>query len=108
MRDQCLSAGRDSRRYAVGCFTTITLAPKTQTDLVHWTKPTLVMTLQDLLARDPAGSYDAYYSLLDPAAPDRNLTVVVERSYLYYVGLNYINNEDRVLFRQPIRLSLNQ
>ena len=41
------------------------------------------MTLQDLLARDPAGSYDAYYSLLDPAAPDRNLTVVVERSYLY-------------------------
>jgi len=80
----------------------------TTTDLVHWTKPTLVVTLQDLLGSDPEGSYYAYFSLLDPIAPDRNFTIVGDHPYLYYVRLNSNDNSDRVLFRQPIRLSLNR
>jgi len=80
----------------------------TTTDLVHWTKPTLVVTLPDLLASDPEGSYYAYFSLLDPAAPDRNFTIVGDHPYLYYVRLTSYNNSDRTLFRQPIRVNLNQ
>jgi hypothetical protein len=75
----------------------------TTTDLVHWTKPTLVVTLQDLLAHDPAGTFYAYFSVLDPNAPDRNFTITGDHAYLYYVRLNS-NTNDRVLFRQPIRL----
>jgi hypothetical protein len=78
----------------------------TMADLVHWTKPTLVVALQDLLAGDPQGSYYAYFSLLDPIAPDRNFPIVGDPPYLYYVRLNSHNNSDRVLFRQPIRLNL--
>ena len=80
----------------------------TTTDLVHWTKPTLVVTLEDLLAHDPAGSYYAYFSVLDPNAPDRNFSIVGDRAYLYYTRLNSNDNSDRVLFRQPIKLQLNQ
>jgi hypothetical protein len=80
----------------------------TTTDLVHWTKPALVVTLQDLLAHDPAGTYYAYVSVLDPHAPDRNFTIVGDQAYLYYVRLNSNANSDRVLFRQPIRLHLSQ
>jgi len=80
----------------------------TTTDLVHWTKPTLVVTSQDLLAHDPAGSYYAYFSVLNPNAPDRNFTIVGNRAYLYYTRLNSSNLPDRVLFRQPIQLQLSQ
>lgn len=33
------------------------LYPTTSTDLVHWTKPTLVVTLDEILANDPKGSW---------------------------------------------------
>jgi hypothetical protein len=75
----------------------------TTTDLVHWTKPTLVVTLKDLLAHDPVGTFYAYFSVLDPNAPDRNFTITGDHAYLYYVRLNS-NTNDRVLYRQPIRL----
>ena len=78
----------------------------TTEDLVHWTKPTLVVTSNDLLAHDPTGSYYAYFSVLDPQAPDRNFSVVGDQAFLYFVRLNS-NLPDRVLFRQPIRLHLN-
>jgi len=78
----------------------------TTTDLVHWTRPTLVVTQQELLSHDPPESYYAYFSVLDPHAPDRNFTIVGERAYLYYTRLNSGSNPDRVLFRQPIDLNL--
>jgi hypothetical protein len=80
----------------------------TTKDLVHWTKPTLVVKSSDLLAHDPAGSYYAYFSVLDPHAPDRNFSIVGDHAYLYYVRLNSNVNPDRVLFRQRIKLRLNR
>ena len=80
----------------------------TSTDLVNWTKPTLVVTVKDLLAQDPKGSWlYAYFSLLDPAAPDMNFSMIGDHPYLYYVRLNNNNVYDRVVFRQAITLTVN-
>jgi hypothetical protein len=79
----------------------------TTVDLVHWTKPTLVVTQEELLSHDPAGSFYAYFSVLDPHAPDRNFTIAGNRAYLYYTRLSNFTN-DRVLFRQPLKLKLTQ
>jgi len=81
----------------------------TSTDLVNWTKPTLVVTLAELSANDPKGSWlYAYFSLLDPAAPDLNFSIIGDHPYLYYVRLD--NNEvyHRAVFRQRVKLTLNQ
>jgi hypothetical protein len=80
----------------------------TTTDPVSWTKPTLVVTLEELLAHDPPGSFYAYFSVLDPHAPDRNFTIVGDHAYLFYTRLNSTDNLDRVLFRQPIELHLHR
>jgi hypothetical protein len=81
----------------------------TSTDLVHWTKPTLVVTVKELSKDDPKGSWlYAYFSLLDPAAPDLNFSILGDHPYLYYVRLNNNNASDRVLFRQRVQLILNQ
>lgn len=78
----------------------------TSTDLVHWTKPTLVATLEQFLAQEPPGSWSyAYFSLIDPAAPDLNFSIVGDQPYLYYVRFDN-NSNDRVLFRQGITLTL--
>ena len=80
----------------------------TSTDLVNWTKPSLVVKLSELLAEDPAGSWlYAYFSLIDPNATDLNFSVVGEHPYLYYVRLDN-NSSDRVLFRRPITLTPNR
>ena len=76
----------------------------TSRDLIHWTKPALVVTVADLLKNDPKGSWlYAYFSLVDPDAPDLNFSRVGDHPYLYYVRLN-LNGQGRVVFRQ--RLSL--
>jgi len=80
----------------------------TSTDLVNWTKPTLVVTLADILKNDPKGSWlYADFSLIDPTAPDMNFSIIGDHPYLYYVRLD-LNGQDRVLFRQPITLTVNQ
>ncbi|HEY6303287.1 MAG TPA: hypothetical protein VIX14_09495 [Terriglobales bacterium] len=80
----------------------------TSTDMVNWTKPTLVATLDQFLDREPKGSWSyAYFSLIDPAAPDMNFSIIGDHPYLYYV--RFANNgSSRVLFRQGIELTLNQ
>jgi hypothetical protein len=80
----------------------------TSTDMVNWTEPTLVATLDQFLDREPKGSWSyAYFSLIDPAAPDRNFSIIGDHPYLYYV--RFANNgSSRVLFRQGIELTLNQ
>jgi hypothetical protein len=76
----------------------------TSTDLVNWTKPTLVVTLADILKNDPHGSWlYAYFSLIDPTAPDLNFSTIGDHPYLYYVRLDN-NGQDRVLFRQKLTL----
>jgi len=79
----------------------------TSTDLVNWTKPTLVATLEQFLAQEPPGSWQyAYLSLIDPTAPDLNFSVVGNHPYLYYVRLDN-NGQGRVLFKQGLTLTQN-
>jgi hypothetical protein len=81
----------------------------TSTDLLHWTKPTLVVTVKELSAHDPKGSWlYAYFSLIDPDAPDLNFSILGDHPYLYYVRLDNNNASHRVLFRQRIKLTLNR
>jgi hypothetical protein len=80
----------------------------TSTDLINWTKPTLVVTLAEILKNDPKGSWlYAYFSLIDPTAPDLNFSIIGDHPYLYYVRLDN-NGQDRVLFKQPLKLTLSQ
>jgi hypothetical protein len=77
----------------------------TSTDMVHWTKPKLVVTVSDLLSEDPKGSWlYAYFSLIDPDAPDLNFSVIGDHPYLYYVRLDN-NSQNRVLFRRRVSLT---
>ena len=81
----------------------------TSTDLVHWTTPTLVVTVQQIEANDPPGSWlYAYFSLIDPTATDLNFESVGNEPYVYFVRLNTNDVYERVLFRQKIKLTLNQ
>ena len=81
----------------------------TSTDLVNWTTPSLVITLEKLLKQEPKGSWQyAYFTLLDPAAPDLNFSIVGGSPYLYYVRLDNNPPYGRVLFRQPIQLTANR
>jgi len=78
----------------------------TSTDLVHWTTPTLVVTVKDLLSEDPKGSWlYAYFSLIDPDAPDLNFSVIGGHPYLYYVRLDNNNSQNRVLFRRRVSIT---
>jgi hypothetical protein len=78
----------------------------TSTDFVHWTKPTLVVTVKDLLAEDPPGNWlYAYFSLIDPTAPDLNFSILGDHPYLYYVRLDNNNAGSRVMYRRPVTLT---
>lgn len=80
----------------------------TSTDLVNWTKPRLVVTVAQLSANNPPGSYlDVYFSMLDPTATDLNFSNVGDEPYLYYARLDNNNVFNRVVYRQKIKLTLN-
>jgi hypothetical protein len=73
---------------------------------MHWTKPALVVTLAQIVANDPKGSWlYAYFSLIDPDAPDRSFSTIGDHPYLFYVRLNNNNVFDRVLYRQRLTLT---
>ena len=77
----------------------------TSTDLINWTTPKLIVTLAEISAHDPKGSYlYAYFSLIDPDAPDPSFSIIGEHPYLYYVRLDN-NGQDRVVFRQRLTLT---
>jgi hypothetical protein len=79
----------------------------TSTDLVNWTKPRLVATVNQFLAQETKGSWSyAYFSLIDPDAPDLNFSVIGDHPYLYYVRFDN-NSSGRILFRQKITLTVN-
>jgi hypothetical protein len=78
----------------------------TSADLIHWSKPVLAITQNQLLQREPEGNWSySYFSLIDPRSTDLNYSTVTDNPYLYYVR----SDEDhgpykRVLFRQRIKL----
>jgi hypothetical protein len=77
----------------------------TSTDMIHWSEPKLVVTLAEILSNDPKGSWlYAYFSVIDPDAPDPSFSIIGDHPYLYYVRLDN-NGQDRVLFRQRLTLS---
>jgi hypothetical protein len=81
----------------------------TSTDLVNWTTPTLVVTVQDLMAMDPPGNWlYAYFSLIDPDAADFNFETIGDQPYVYFVRLNTDDVYERTLFRQKVQLRLNR
>ena len=46
----------------------------TSPDFVHWSKPALALTMNQMLRRDPLGNWSyAYFSLIDPRSTDSNL-----------------------------------
>jgi len=79
----------------------------TSSDLVQWTKPTLAVTVDQLLVNEPPGNWTyGYFSLLDPNTSDPNFSTITDSPYLYYVRSDandccYV----RVLFRQQIQLT---
>jgi hypothetical protein len=75
-------------------------------DLIRWSKPRLLVSVEDLRASDGPGKWTyEYASLLDPASTDRNFGDVSDNPYLYYVRSD--GNHPpyaRVLFRKRISL----
>jgi hypothetical protein len=82
----------------------------TSPDLVNWSQPTLLVTVAQLLAKEPKGNWSyAYFSLLDPDSTDPNFSTIADTPYLYYVRSDdnhgpYV----RVLYRQGIELTWSQ
>lgn len=75
-------------------------------DLKHWSKPSLLVGFNDLLAADGPGHWTyAYVSLLDPTSSDRNFSTVSDTPYVYYVRFDADHPPyARVLFRCQIKL----
>jgi hypothetical protein len=78
----------------------------TSPDFVHWSKPELGMTQNQMLRREPEGDWSyMYFSLIDPKSQDSSFMTITDNPYLYYVRLdNYHGPYQRVLFRQKIKL----
>lgn len=79
----------------------------TSADFVHWSRPALAMTENQMLRREPAvgtskWSY-GYLSLIDPKATDASFATITDHPYLYYVRIDDYG-ELRVLFRQRVKL----
>jgi hypothetical protein len=78
----------------------------TSADYIHWSKPTLAMTLNQMLRREPDGNWSyMYFSLIDPSSMDSSYSTITDHPYLYYVRLDDNHGPyQRVLFRQKIKL----
>jgi hypothetical protein len=78
----------------------------TSPDYIHWSKPALAMTKNQMLRREPEGNWSyGYFSLIDPGAQDSSFATITDHPYLYYVRLDDNHGPyQRVLFRQRIRL----
>jgi hypothetical protein len=78
----------------------------TSPDFIHWTKPELAMTQDQMLRREPEGNWSyQYLSLIDPKSTDSSYVTITDSPYWYYVKMD--NNHgpyQRVLFRQKIKL----
>ena len=56
-------------------------------DLIHWSRPSLIVTRATLEASQPRGRWKfGYTSILDPLSTDRNFSTVTASPYFYYVA----------------------
>ena len=78
----------------------------TSPDFVHWSKPKLAMTQNQMLRREPEGNWSyMYFSLIDPKSTDSSYMTITDSPYLYYVRMDQNHSPyQRVLFRQKIKL----
>ncbi|WP_448952428.1 hypothetical protein [Labrys neptuniae] len=78
----------------------------TSPDFVHWSKPALALTMNQMLRREPEGNWTyAYFTLIDPKSTDANYMTITDTPYLYYVRSDADHGPyQRVLFRQKIKL----
>ena len=78
----------------------------TSADFIHWGKPALAITRNQMLRREPEGSWSyMYFSLIDPSASDPSFATITDHPYLYYVRFDDNHGPyQRVLFRQKIKL----
>jgi hypothetical protein len=79
----------------------------TSADLIHWSKPVLVITVAQLKSKEPKGNWSyAYFSLIDPQSKDPNFATIGDSPYLYYVRSDENHGPyARVLFRQRLKLT---
>ena len=78
----------------------------TSPDFIHWSKPELALTQNQMLRREPDGNWSyQYFSLIDPKSTDSSYMTISDSPYLYYVRMD-VNHPpyQRVLFRQRIKL----
>jgi hypothetical protein len=79
----------------------------TSPDFIHWSKPELAITQNQMLRREPEGNWSyQYFSLIDPKSTDSSFMTITDNPYLYYVRMD--NNHgpyQRLLFRQKIKLN---
>jgi hypothetical protein len=78
----------------------------TSSDFIHWSKPLLAITLNQMLRREPEGNWSyMYFSLIDPNASDSSYATITDHPYLYYVRMDDSHGPyQRVLFRQRVKL----
>jgi hypothetical protein len=78
----------------------------TSRDFIHWSKPALAMTRNQMLRREPEGNWSyMYFSLIDPNAKDGSFATITDHPYLYYVRMDDNHGPyQRVLFRQRVKL----
>jgi hypothetical protein len=75
-------------------------------DMIHWSKPSLVASTEDIRAAEGPGDWNySYFALLDPGSQDRNFSTISDAPYVYFVRLDKKRAPyTRVLFRQQIDL----
>jgi hypothetical protein len=78
----------------------------TSPDFIHWSKPALALTQNQMLRREPEGNWSyQYFSLIDPKSTDSSYMTLSDSPYLYYVRMDVDHPPyQRVLFRQRIKL----
>ncbi len=75
-------------------------------DFIHWSRPALALTRNQMLRREPEGSWSyMYFSLIDPKASDLSYATITDHPYLYYVRMDDNHGPyQRILFRQKVKL----
>jgi hypothetical protein len=78
----------------------------TSADLIHWSRGSLVASTADMLGGEGPGKWSyRYFSILDPASPDRNFETVSDTPFIYYVRFDLLHPPlTRDLMRRRIQL----
>jgi hypothetical protein len=61
----------------------------TSPDFIHWSKPELAMTQDQMLRREPEGNWSyQYFSLIDPKSTDSSYVTITDSLYWYHVRMD--------------------